>query len=101
MKHLALILAALCGVAQAGTMATLPNEVGGTINFTDAKCNTGNGFVVMSTHPNGRFITGCFFVMDEFVYTSYDGGGANNQRVYKVDDLTLTEYGRNKLRGTK
>ena len=88
MKKLLILAALLCGAAQAETLATAPNAIGGQIRLMAERgsCSEGSR-VVLLTSPSGEFVQGCWFLMEDKVYAAYSNG---LKRLYSLEGFTLT-----------
>jgi hypothetical protein len=94
---IALSLFAIFGAANADTMFTAKNEIGGSMNMTDntsAQCRaTGKDYRVaysLSPDRNVAPLRGCWKFVDDYVHILWDGGG---ERMFEFASFRLTEYG--------
>lgn len=89
----ALTAAALLGAARAnatGIVAYLPNQVGGTIQLTDAPCKTGDGMVALSIDSSGSpALAGCWVYLEPNAAVTWNDG---TLRWYDANALTFTSY---------
>lgn len=81
-----LLLASLS--CHATTVATLENQLGGTINLTDENCTGDQGLLVYSRSPEGRVgVVGCWIYDGDFIMVKWNDG---NVYSYPVDQVTIT-----------
>jgi hypothetical protein len=78
--------------ALADTLAYFPNQVGGTIQLTDARCATGNGLMTGSVDSSGELVAaGCWHYSEPNIVVVWDTGG---MRFYSPSIITMTEAGK-------
>jgi hypothetical protein len=80
-----LFLFFFCCCANATTVATMQNEVGGMIVLTDVKCKT-QGLVAYTTNPSSSTGFGCWFADDNFVHVNWAAVGI---RSYAYESFSL------------
>lgn len=80
--------------ALSDTIATMPNNAGGEMHFTDAQCSSRgkNWFVVYSMTKHGNSIFGCWMLIDSMVHVVWDGGQTS---AFYVNNLTLRKSNKN------
>jgi hypothetical protein len=88
MKKLLISLLFICNFATAGILATLNNQAGGVMYFTDAQCSQmGKSWrVVYSTYNGGQSSFGCWFYMDGMVHVQWNNG---NTSAFEAKNLTI------------
>jgi hypothetical protein len=74
MKKILILISLVCGLANAATIATSPNNSGGQMILTDIKCKK-SGFVAYTTVPNGKTGFGCYFWDDNYIHVEWDEAG--------------------------
>jgi hypothetical protein len=90
-------------LAQAGAIATMPNEGGGKIVLTDEVCrHEGKTYNKLSRAYNyttsGHGSEGCFYIEDETVVVIWNTSSGTRQMRYPAENFTLspkkgTRYG--------
>jgi len=85
-------------LAQAETIASMPNQGGGKIVLTNEACKVGS-----KTYPNlnraynytseGYTSEGCFYVEDETVVVVWNQSNGAKQMRYPAENFTLTKRG--------
>ena len=101
MKRLLIALMMMAATANAGDIATLDNEAGGRIIFTDVLCPKDIGGLRMyATSRSGKTLFGCWVIPDnaENVMVRYNDGVI---RMYDPAYIKFTEYGKRKIDGNK
>jgi hypothetical protein len=91
MKKILFAVALLLSLnSYADTLATLPNNGGGLMYFSDIQCSgkTSSWKVVYTVISGGKTFYGCWFYLDEMVHVEWSGGGSST---FDAKNLTLTK----------
>ena len=89
MKKILFAIALLLSLnSYADTLATLPNNAGGLMYFSDVQCD-GKGSawkVVYSTNSTGQTFWGCWFFLDSMIHVQWNSGKTS---AFSANDVTL------------
>jgi hypothetical protein len=102
LKYLTILALFIPTFAQAGAIATMPNEGGGKIVLTDEVCkNGGKTYNKLNRAYNyttsGHGSEGCFYIEDETVVVIWDTATGVRQMRYPAENFTII----NRKKGTR
>lgn len=86
-KRLILVILFCCSAANAGTVATAVNTVGGIIVLTDVRCDGRKTLTAYTTNSRGNTMFGCWFIDENFVFIQWSDGDV---RTYPIGIWTTT-----------
>lgn len=93
-KHLVILAFFIPAMAQAGAIATMPNEGGGKIVLTDETCkHDGKTYDTLSRaysySTSGHGSEGCFFIEDETVVVVWATSSGAKRMRYPAENFTI------------
>ena len=89
MKKLLFALLFVTSFAYAEIVATLQNQAGGMMYFTNTACSGKNNpywKILYSTYDGGRTVFGCWFYADGMVHVEWSNG---NTSAFNARNLTI------------
>lgn len=90
MKKMLVALMLIAGYAHAGTVATMTNNAGGLISFTDGQCGPGGGNIATATNDKISTVYGCWkFNGTDTVWVIWQLANGRELREYPLKDLTV------------